>query len=211
MVATGTGKTLFLISVKLLVRDSNVIFLCCELNFSLLLGVNNMNGVGGVLAADSSKKKKKKNNTDESPADTDSQLEEEILGKCCCCNVKWDRYIGKKKCRMCGVPVLLCQDCCTKRVDKSPEFDLKMRCPLCVSENVTVPAADVDFTDNGVHTKQYKGDGGGAAKTVCKWGGGHAQAKKRSRQDDRAKKRLETKPCKFGKECTRTDCWFSHE
>jgi hypothetical protein len=182
-----------------------------------------VNGVGGVLTGESKKdKRKRKEAVDKA----------DILGNCCCCEAKWDRYIGKKKCKMCGVPVLLCQDCCTRRVDKLPEFDLKMRCPLCVLQHITVPAAEVDFTDNGVHTKQSRrgssssssssaeggagqgapqGGGGAAAKTVCKWGGGHAKSKKRSRQDDRAKKHLETVACKFGKECSRAGCWFSHD
>jgi len=173
------------------------------------VGVHDKNGVGGVLAAPVTDKKKKRQRKTEAAERQQEQQVEEILGQCCCCATPWDRYIGKKKCRMCGVPVLLCQDCCTKRVDKLPEFDLKMRCPLCVLENITVPASDVDFTDNGVHTKSTMG--GGAAKTICKWGGGHAKRKKMSRQGSRAKKRLETKPCKFGKECTRADCWFWHE
>lgn len=177
-----------------------------------------MNGVGGVVSGESKKQKKLK----KKQQDSEVGEEEEVLGRCCFCDKKWDRYIGKKKCRMCGVPVLLCPDCCTKRVDKGEDGeeegiarqrDLKMRCPLCVLENVTVPATEVEFTDNGVHIKQkISGEqGGGAARSVCKWGGGHAKTKKRSRQDNRAKQRLETVACKFGKECTRTDCWFSHE
>lgn len=194
--------------------------LCCA-------GVDDVNGVGGVLTGESKKQKKKKQQQQQK--DTGKGIEkEEILGNCCYCAAAWDRYIGKKKCCMCGVPVLMCPDCCTKRVDKvkegeevgARERNLRMRCPLCVQENITVPAADVEFTDNGVHTKQKRsssssgtggGGEGGAAKTVCKWGGGHAKTKKRSRQDDRAKQRLETVSCKFGKDCTRKDCWFSHE
>lgn len=34
-----------------------------------------------------------------------------VLGKCCGCTVSWDRYVGKKKCATCGVPVLLCTAC----------------------------------------------------------------------------------------------------
>ena len=188
-----------------------------------------MNGVGGVLTGLSKKDKKKKLKEGGGAGEGD------ILGQCCYCSAKWDRYIGKKKCKMCGVPVLLCQDCCTKRVDKLPEFDLRMRCPLCVAEGITVPASLVDFTDNGVRTSYNQqassssaelgqegeggaagagAGGGGAAKTVCKWGGGHAKGKKRARQDGRAQQRLEagaaTVACKFGKECTRANCWFSH-
>ena len=178
--------------------------------------MNNVEGVGGVLSGKGSKKNGKRKN--EKTMDDDV----EILGRCCYCDTKWDRYIGKKKCRMCGVPVLLCQSCCTKRVDKirSTESDMKLRCPLCVQQNVTVPAADVEFTDNGVHTKvprnHCNSDGEDtksqvASKTVCKWGGGHAKVKKRSRREDHAKKHFESVACKFGDKCTRSDCWFSHE
>ena len=203
-------------------------------------GVKDLNGVGGVLTGESKRQKKQRKKQQQELDKEKGGEEEEVLGRCCCCAAAWDRYIGKKKCRMCGVPVLLCPDCCTKRVDKvlvaggegdkadARECDLRMRCPLCVQENITVPAAEVEFTDNGVHTKQRRDNsssgssgggagpgggtrGGGVAKTVCKWGGGHAKTKKRSRQDDRSKQRLETVACKFGKDCTRTDCWFSHE
>ena len=53
-------------------------------------GVDNLAGVGGVVE---SKKKRKQNDN--------------ILGNCCVCNASWDRYIGKKKCYTCGVPVLM--------------------------------------------------------------------------------------------------------
>lgn len=176
------------------------------------VGAENFNGVGGVLAVEPKKKKRKSGANESNEKESD-----DVLGQCCHCHKKWDRYIGKKKCKMCGVPVLLCQDCCTNRVDKLPTTTL--RCALCVAENCTVPVSEVEFTDNGVRTKQPVGarcnaaDNGGAvaAKTVCKWGGGHAKLKKRARQQGRSKSRFELTPCKYGKECTRADCWFAHQ
>jgi hypothetical protein len=48
---------------------------------------------------------------------------DEVLGRCCACEVPWDRYVGKKKCAMCGVPVLLCVACSSARgmLDKAQE------------------------------------------------------------------------------------------
>jgi predicted sulfurtransferase len=127
--------------------------------------------------------------------------------KCCICDKKWHRYIGKKKCRMCGVPVLMCDSC----MSKSKREDLVARCPLCVEENITVPAADVEFTDNGVSGRPV-GDmsitgtdepSKKAAPSVLKWGGGHAKDKK-------MKKKMKRRLCQFGAECARKDCFFLH-
>lgn len=204
--------------------------------------VDNREGVGGVLKTGSTthtqdaasapeKKKKKRKRTDEEAPPT-----EDILGVCAVCAVPWDRYIGKKKCAMCGVPVLMCEKCCTKKADKplptssaaaaSTCPSSVLRCPLCVAENCTVPVTDIEFTANGVVAKPAKNHvagesgnvvaGGVAARTVCKWGGGHAASKKKARQQERGDRKAANgmhiaRPCKFGRACTRADCWFTHE
>ncbi|KNC86901.1 hypothetical protein SARC_00946 [Sphaeroforma arctica JP610] len=171
-------------------------------------GVGNLAGVGGVV--EGGKKKKEK---------AGKGLSEGVLGKCCVCACEWDRYIGKKKCYTCGVPVLMCSACCTLKPDKTPGKELTVRCPLCVQQNITVPAADVQLTDNGVGvsiSKKTKSDGGRnrtngkegegkSAPSVCKWGGGHAVDKKKTRA-------VKTfgKKCKLGDECTRSACYFTH-
>lgn len=129
---------------------------------------------------------------------------------CVICAAPWDRYIGKKHCECCGVPVLCCDSCLS---DKSKMKGQLLRCPLCVEQNVTVAARDVEWTNNGVNTVvvtvnkescdrsdtlQQK-----AAPSVLKWGGGHAADKKR-------KRRLQSKPCHFGSDCQRPDCLFAH-
>lgn len=115
---------------------------------------------------------------------------------CCVCDEPWDRYIGKKKCHTCGVPVLVCDSCLSnkKKLEKA-----LLRCPLCVEENVTVRADDVEYTNNGVAVKGHEK---GAAPSVLKWGGGHAKKKATSSWKD--------KPCRFGAACTRPDCFFTH-
>jgi len=128
---------------------------------------------------------------------------------CVVCRKPWDRYIGKQHCRCCGVPVLCCDKCLSSKKTTTPESML-LRCPLCVEQNVTVPAQDVVYTNNGVAvavaadinntSKDHKAK---AAPSVCKWGGGHAVEKKR-------KRRLQSKPCRFGADCTRPDCFFAH-
>ena len=140
---------------------------------------------------------------------------EKLASKCCVCHCPWDRYIGKKKCWTCGVPVLMCDKCMSKKPDKDPEMRLSVRCPLCVEENVTVAASEVEFTDNGIrgkdpslHARKSMGiDAAGleckAAPSVLKWGGGHAAQKKFGRQMKRT-------ICRFGAACHRTDCFFAH-
>jgi len=54
------------------------------------VSVNNKAGDGGILILP------KKNNT---PTTTSAF--------CCCCGAPWDRYVGKRKCYTCGVPVLM--------------------------------------------------------------------------------------------------------
>ena len=57
-------------------------------------GIEDINGTGGVVRKEKGKDKGKN--------------KEPILGKCCVCSKPWERYIGKKKCFSCGVPVLMC-------------------------------------------------------------------------------------------------------
>jgi hypothetical protein len=94
-----------------------------------------------------------------------------------------------------------------------------IRCPLCVEEGITVPAGQVEYTNNGVRgrtssfsegdqvsstpTKNHDLAHKKAAKSVLKWGGGHATEKKE-------KRRYARKPCHFGADCVRKDCFFYH-
>jgi rhodanese-related sulfurtransferase len=169
------------------------------------VGVDNPEGDGGVIR----KQKKKKK------GDNDEDQTRSLPSKCVVCTVPWDRYVGKKKCFTCGVPVLMCDKCMSLKPDKTPGMQLKVRCPLCVAENITVPASEVKFTDNGIKGKIDKdnveaapGDskdtkGRRAAESVLKWGGGHAAKEKSSRK---MKRRL----CQFGADCIRKDCFFAH-
>ena len=141
------------------------------------IGAHNINGDGGIIKHA-------------------SVNDNNVGAKCCICASPWDRYIGKKKCHMCGVPVLMCDSCMTTR---SKEVT---RCPLCVEEDITVPAVDVEYTNNGVGVRGEKGDKK-QAPSVLKWGGGHASEKKEKRKMKRI-------ACQFGADCIRKDCFFSH-
>jgi len=107
------------------------------------VGVGNLDGDGGVIQKKKKQKKKNKN------SEMQQQLED-LPSRCCVCNNRWDRYVGKKKCYTCGVPVLMCDACMSTKPDKTKGKELSVRCPLCVSENVTVPASEVEFTANGI-------------------------------------------------------------
>ena len=139
---------------------------------------------------------------------------EKPTSQCCVCGCPWDRYIGKKKCWTCGVPVLMCDRCLSKKPDKDPQTRLSVRCPLCIVENVTVPASEVELTANGIKGKKPASVLDGvtrdsievedkAAESVLKWGGGHATKKKFGRQ-------MKRMTCKFGFDCKRSDCFFAH-
>jgi predicted sulfurtransferase len=169
------------------------------------IGINNMEGDGGVVWKKQKAKMVKNNDVDT---------------VCCVCASPWDRYIGKKKCYTCGVPVLMCDSCMSKKPDKVVGKELSVRCPLCVSENITVPASQVEYTENGVKGRVNTGPSldskfnngeesqavpqhGKAATSVLKWGGGHAKQKKVMRH-------IKKKVCQFGKDCARKDCVFLH-
>jgi predicted sulfurtransferase len=163
------------------------------------IGVDSTAGVGGVVGG---KKKRKK------------MSDADVLGRCCTCEIPWDRFIGKKKCYTCGVPVLMCDACMTQKIDKIKGRELEVRCPLCKEENITIPASETEWTDNGEGARHISA--APVAHSVLKWGGGHAREKKMKRSVEKqvTKKRKganpERLPCRFGDECTRKGCWFSH-
>jgi len=95
------------------------------------IGVNNLEGDGGVIRKNQIKKKKKARKEEQKKHTTTRELP----SKCVVCDVVWDRYVGKKKCYTCGVPVLMCDKCMSLKPDKTPGMKLKVRCPLCVKEN----------------------------------------------------------------------------
>ena len=156
-------------------------------------GAGSRDGDGGVVS--------KKGKSSNPPTET----------HCCLCAEPWDRYVGKKKCSTCGVPVLMCDACMSNKKKQKEEL---ARCPLCVEENVTVRAEEVEWTNNGVDISKSKAGSSSksrlqtankkkAAPSVLKWGGGHAANKKDRR-------RFKNTPCRFGSECVRKDCFFSH-
>lgn len=105
------------------------------------VGIDNPHGDGGVLRKEDRKKKESQQN------------QNDTLATCCVCGNPWDRYVGKKKCLTCGVPVLMCERCMSLKPDKTRGMELKVRCPLCVEEGVTVLAKELELTANGVKNK----------------------------------------------------------
>jgi predicted sulfurtransferase len=154
------------------------------------ISADNHNGDGGVITRNSK----------------DAKVET----RCCLCSAPWDRYVGKKKCTMCGVPVLMCDAC----MSKSKSIKIVARCPLCVEQDITVPAHDAEYTENGTAAR-YEGGGGDegearVAPSVLKWGGGHAHEKKQRLKEKRRVNKLKSRVCRFGRDCTREDCFFYH-
>lgn len=111
------------------------------------VGVDNPDGDGGVIRKQD-KKKNQSGTVEATPA--------AVVATCCVCGDPWDRYVGKKKCSTCGVPVLMCDKCMSLKPDKTPGMELKVRCPLCVAEDITVLAKEVEFTANGIKGKIKK-------------------------------------------------------
>jgi hypothetical protein len=171
-------------------------------------------------------RKQKRNKEKEEQQAPNLALAPAIQTKCSLCGKHWDRYVGKKKCSTCGVPVVMCDTCMSSR-PKDKQLHLA-RCPLCIEEHVTVRVEDVEWTNNGVDNKsKAKKKRGGTnidaepakssakqeqqhdepppkvAPSVLKWGGGHASQKKEKRRWART-------PCRFGTDCVRKDCFFAH-
>jgi predicted sulfurtransferase len=112
------------------------------------VSVDNPHGDGGVIRKQDMKKQKKQQKQKNNESNSNN-----LPAKCCVCGDAWDRYIGKKKCSTCGVPVLMCVKCMSLKLDKTPGKELMVRCPLCVEENITVLAKEVEFTNNGIKNK----------------------------------------------------------
>mmetsp|Transcript_31254 Transcript_31254/g.47908 ORF Transcript_31254/g.47908 Transcript_31254/m.47908 type:complete len:604 (-) Transcript_31254:63-1874(-) len=62
--------------------------------------------------------------------------EPDVMGKCEVCRKPWDMYRGKRRCPTCGVPSLICRDCFQADKDGIRKIDRRIRCDLCVEQNV---------------------------------------------------------------------------
>jgi predicted sulfurtransferase len=196
------------------------------------ISVDNMNGDGGVVKVVKSKTAK----------GTAKAANLNTIPDCQCvlCHQYWDRYIGKKKCVTCGVPILVCDQCCSTQKDS---IRTSAKCPICIEEQITIPVTDVAYTNNGKQTKVVVGSTDSttaactvepkhhekgstvpkASSTVLKWGGGHGTNKVKKNHHHTATEfvRLSSSslssvlgpqkiPCKFGTRCHRSDCIFLH-
>ena len=215
------------------------------------VGAGNVNGDGGVIRKEGGKKSSKEG----------SAASEKLLSwgtECAKCKKPWDRYVGKRKCYTCGVPILVCDECMsqsssqkknkkrksgdkaeanpTHKEDRSDYSLDKTRCPLCIEEGVTVPAEQVEYTDNGVHIKKRSNsfsEGGEESNSATE-----LKAKKQNvastttdnsssiserkaaksvlkwggghAAQKKEKRKLSRKLCQFGVECVRKDCFFYH-
>jgi Rhodanase C-terminal len=192
------------------------------------VGVDCPDGDGGVVRK---KAKSEKCGVDD---DDDNNDNNRATAKCCICDKAWDRYIGKKKCVTCGVPVLVCDSCMTQKPDKTPGMELKMRCPLCVEEGITVLASQIEFTNNGIKGKRRHDAVTEKPVSLSRTttGGGNDNDSELNHNDDsnksskaagsvlkwggghaqqkKQRKKMNRTPCRFGSECIRKDCFFFH-
>jgi len=183
------------------------------------VSVDNPHGDGGIIRKQD--KKRQKNGSTSSP-------------KCCVCGDFWDRYIGKKKCSTCGVPVLMCDKCMSLKLDKTPGKELMVRCPLCVEEKITVLAKELEFTANGIKNKlqnqrQPPESNGVNRHSMPEAAENSTKVKEISSQHQTGKaadsvlkwggghankkkerKKMKRRSCQFGTDCVRQDCFFYH-
>jgi predicted sulfurtransferase len=201
------------------------------------VGASDPNGDGGVLGHPNGESNKNKSPSATSTLPSSRKFKRQVVEGCTCvvCHKPWDRYVGKRKCSYCGVPVLVCDTCLTTTQHHQNSHNKNnqpkhpppptLQCPLCVEQNVTVPVHEVEYTDNGIRSKANptialvttkiassaslsqekspENDTLKVAPSILKWGGGHAAVKKMRRK-------CRGKPCKFGAQCNRPDCFFSH-
>ena len=122
-----------------------------------------------------------------------------------------------------------------KRTGQDGPLSRTARCPLCVEENITVAAQDVEYTDNGV-----KGRVRARATTIAGVVVDDDDKKKKKKgrvdssqdgpaetapvkaaptvlkwggghaQQKKLRKRCKTRLCHFGRNCARKDCFFLH-
>lgn len=195
------------------------------------VSVDNPCGDGGVLRAQDRKNLKRKRQQ--------NQKENHIglLAKCCVCGDPWDRYVGKKKCLTCGVPVLMCEKCMSNKPDKTPGMELKVRCPLCVEENITVLADELELTANGIKNRVVTSASEVPLDRKSMKGNGDVDKSKKDKRESKANKNIcqnakaansvlkwggghaaqkkmqkknSRRLCQFGANCFRKDCFFYH-
>jgi predicted sulfurtransferase len=120
------------------------------------IGVENWNGDGGVVLKQKAVPPATTKDTATAAGPPDR------TPACVICQVFWDRYLGKKKCGTCGVPILVCAHCLST-VGKTKMQ--QSQCPLCVEEHIPVKAAST--LRNGIpSSKVVAGDA-----VQKKWGG----------------------------------------
>lgn len=198
------------------------------------VSAENPNGDGGVVRKKDRKNQKRKRQQHE---DDNSNS---ILAKCCVCGDPWDRYVGKKKCLTCGVPVLMCEKCMSLKPDKTPGMELKVRCQLCVEENITVLAKELELTANGIKNKvatrttdvKRRNKGSAAVDGTDSLHGSKKMKKEKRERNEicqtakaansvlkwggghatekKTYKKNSRRLCQFGANCFRKDCFFYH-
>lgn len=64
---------------------------------------------------------------------TEAQKETKILGTCLACSCAWEDYRQQKRCPTCGIPILVCADCCERG---TVERISSLQCRLCNEQQV---------------------------------------------------------------------------
>ena len=59
-----------------------------------------------------------------------------VVGRCEKCDAEWDRFRGKRRCPMCGVPSLICKGCWDKHESGEEIIGDDVKCELCKEEGI---------------------------------------------------------------------------
>jgi hypothetical protein len=167
------------------------------------IGVGCFEGVGGIVQSTKDKAAKSADNAEGAKDKEPGAKKAEVMGKCCCCDAPWDRYVGKRKCTMCGVPVLLCVSCSSLKgmLDKTDKAGEKASEKMAAATDKDASSA---AADNEKSSKEGKaGKEGKDGKLSKRQRIKAAEAEKKRLKEEQFQQRLRVLRCPL---CVAENC-----